>query len=438
MAIQHRRGNYADFDPTKMVAGEPAVVLGGDPTSSDGKAAYIAFGPGSVKKLATAEDMRDEIYNQTQNIIQEVEEGVADDVERAESAAESVTQSATRIAQNTQDINDIKADLSELEEAVDSFEGISDEVKEALLTCFRHVPFLDDDADYYNALRTALYASTEVISISAVFNPGTAVIYPNATLDDLKEYLTVTATYADSHTSEVTSYTLSGTIAIGVCTITVSYKGNTTTFNVTVSDYEWGSDYTWLYRADRDGLLSQNANVSVVTGINGTLGVESIKDSVLNVSATYTGSSCGNIYKLIPLTNTNAVLKAKVRFNKLPKSNSPSGLRLQVSNGTSGAQLFAYCNATENTYRIATHEGGTQRLLVDNIDLNKWYVLECELQGTKQVLKVDNSTFTFAQLSNYANTETRVIVQEPEALAGVDVGDVDVDIAWISFKDKSN
>ena len=101
MAIQQRRGNYADFDPTKMVAGEPAVVLGGDPTSSDGKAAYMAFGPGSIKKLATAEDMRDEIYNQTQSIIQEIEEGVADDVEQAESAAQRAETAAAQFETDT-------------------------------------------------------------------------------------------------------------------------------------------------------------------------------------------------------------------------------------------------------------------------------------------------------------------------------------------------
>lgn len=131
MAIQHRRGNYADFDPTKMVAGEPAVVLGGDPTSSDGKAAYISFGPGLVKKLATAEDMRDEIYNQTQNIIQDIEEGVADDVEQAESAAQRAETAAAQFeidATLTQqgkpadakkvgdEISDLKADLSEITE----------------------------------------------------------------------------------------------------------------------------------------------------------------------------------------------------------------------------------------------------------------------------------------------------------------------------------
>ena len=57
MAIQVRRGAYADFDTTKMRPGEPAVVLQDDPVASDGKAAYIAFAPGDVKRLATYDDV---------------------------------------------------------------------------------------------------------------------------------------------------------------------------------------------------------------------------------------------------------------------------------------------------------------------------------------------------------------------------------------------
>ena len=43
MAIQHRRGIYSRFDPSRLVAGEWAVVLSGDPDAKDGKAAYGCF-----------------------------------------------------------------------------------------------------------------------------------------------------------------------------------------------------------------------------------------------------------------------------------------------------------------------------------------------------------------------------------------------------------
>lgn len=57
MAIQNRRGAYADFDKSKMVAGELAVVQSGDPNVSDGKSIYVAFGPNNAKQLATMEDL---------------------------------------------------------------------------------------------------------------------------------------------------------------------------------------------------------------------------------------------------------------------------------------------------------------------------------------------------------------------------------------------
>jgi hypothetical protein len=75
-----------------------------------------------------------------------------------------------------------------------------------------------------------------LLSISAVFTQGDNVIYDTDTLNTLKQYLVVTAAMTDSTTRTVTDYTLSGTLTVGTSTITVSYGGKTTTFNVTVSD----------------------------------------------------------------------------------------------------------------------------------------------------------------------------------------------------------
>ena len=84
-------------------------------------------------------------------------------------------------------------------------------------------------------------ASSAVTSISAVFTQGQNVIYETDSLDTLRQYLVVTATYSDSTTAVTTNYTLSGTLTEGTSTITVSYGGKTTTFTVTVTgwDFEW-------------------------------------------------------------------------------------------------------------------------------------------------------------------------------------------------------
>ena len=71
--------------------------------------------------------------------------------------------------------------------------------------------------------------------ISASFNTDGHEIYETTSLNTLKDYLTVTATYDDGSTEAIKGYELSGTLKEGTSTITVSYSGKTTTFNVTVS-----------------------------------------------------------------------------------------------------------------------------------------------------------------------------------------------------------
>jgi hypothetical protein len=74
--------------------------------------------------------------------------------------------------------------------------------------------------------------------ITAVYTPTTA-IFPDTTLDILKEGLTVTAQYSDSTTAPVTTYELGGNLAEGESTVTVTYtEGGVTktdTFTVTVN-----------------------------------------------------------------------------------------------------------------------------------------------------------------------------------------------------------
>ena len=61
MAITMRHGPYSKFDPQKLRTAEGSVVTEGDPHASDGKAIYLCFSPGDVKRMATYEDMVDQI-----------------------------------------------------------------------------------------------------------------------------------------------------------------------------------------------------------------------------------------------------------------------------------------------------------------------------------------------------------------------------------------
>jgi hypothetical protein len=116
------------------------------------------------------------------------------------------------------------------------FNGFTPEAKQKLLNLLSHVAFTDEHGqDYFDELEVELFRAPTLVSISAVFNQGSAVIYDTDDLDSLKQYLTVTATYEDMSTREITGYTLSGTLTVGTSTITVSYGGKTATFNVTVT-----------------------------------------------------------------------------------------------------------------------------------------------------------------------------------------------------------
>lgn len=117
--------------------------------------------------------------------------------------------------------------------------GLTSDIKAALLTCFSKVAWIDDDGqDYYDALELALYPPATLDHIGAVYTQS-GVVYPNTSLNDLKTDLVVTAYYSNTSSETVTSYTLSGTLAVGTSTVTVSYGGKTTTFTVTVSEQSY-------------------------------------------------------------------------------------------------------------------------------------------------------------------------------------------------------
>lgn len=118
----------------------------------------------------------------------------------------------------------------------------------ALDGMFKIAAYTEDASAAYAAFKTAFgitgsgdsggdtggddNTETEVTlsSISATYSGGDV---PVGTAVTALTGIVVTATYSDGSTATVTDYTLSGTIAEGSNTITVSYGGKTTTFTVT-------------------------------------------------------------------------------------------------------------------------------------------------------------------------------------------------------------
>ena len=89
MAIQVRRGNYADFDPDKMLPGEWACVLESDPVVEDGRSVFICFSAGNVKRMATYEDMVAQFGDMTDDIINQLTSEVNAVIIVANEAAEN-------------------------------------------------------------------------------------------------------------------------------------------------------------------------------------------------------------------------------------------------------------------------------------------------------------------------------------------------------------
>ena len=156
---------------------------------------------------------------------------------------EDIADLKTDNTQNKEDIADLKTDntqnkedISDLKSALESGQyGLSESVKQALLQIARKVAYIDDQGQtYYGDLYDALYQPK---TITAVFEQGSTVIYNNTALNDLKQYLTVTAEY-DDHTTvilEDNAYTLNGLLEVPTSTITVLYNGVSTTFSVAVT-----------------------------------------------------------------------------------------------------------------------------------------------------------------------------------------------------------
>lgn len=126
------------------------------------------------------------------------------------------------------ELTDIKQDLQNA--------GMSDDVKQALLQLANKVAYIDDDGlNYYQSLYNALYP-LELSYISCVYTQSN-VVGSGDSINELKTDLVVTAHWSDDTTTTLasTAYTLSGTLTEGTSTITVTYNGKTTTFNVMVS-----------------------------------------------------------------------------------------------------------------------------------------------------------------------------------------------------------
>lgn len=124
MAITMRIGTYDKFDPRKMVAGEYAVVTSGDPDTSDGKAIYMCFSPGDVKKLSTYEDFV--AFQET------VKDEIADYKELLETIGNTATEASSTAKKALKQASDNENEVSAFGNVIDNFGTRLDSVESDL------------------------------------------------------------------------------------------------------------------------------------------------------------------------------------------------------------------------------------------------------------------------------------------------------------------
>ena len=146
-------------------------------------------------------------------------------------------------------------------------------------------------------------------SITAVYN-GTAAIYPDTPLKDLKEDLTVKAQYSNktSKTLNAADYALSGTLAVGERNITVTYEGKKTTFTVTVTAAPTPDiTYTVTQTGGTDNVADSTGIVFIfnasVDSLNLTAADITVGGTAVKGSGALTGSETS---RTLPITVTTA------------------------------------------------------------------------------------------------------------------------------------
>ena len=133
MAITMRHGPYNKFDPQKLHTAEIAVVTEGDPHASDGKAIYQCFSPGDVKRMATYEDMADQIEEAGGEVI---DNHIDTKVGTALKACEDATKAANKAKENADNaVSDTNAAASSAQTAAESANEASEKALEAVKKC---------------------------------------------------------------------------------------------------------------------------------------------------------------------------------------------------------------------------------------------------------------------------------------------------------------
>lgn len=173
MAIQMRRGAYAEFDPLKMKAGEWAVS-----TDSDAKKQQIwmCFAPGIVKRMGTVEDFDTEI----QRLIQSYLDGMAQSVSQAQKSAELATSKAQESSTSASNAKTSETNSAKSESEAQKYAEQVKEISESLSGALRPLGTINfaDLPSTADANSGDMYNITDQFTTTTDFKEGAGNIIP--------------------------------------------------------------------------------------------------------------------------------------------------------------------------------------------------------------------------------------------------------------------
>lgn len=175
MAIQMRRGKFANFIPSKLLPGEYAVVQGDDPSVRDGRSVYMAFAAGVVKRLATYEDM-------VENVSAALVDAIGDAAERLTERAEAINAAA----------NEGEASRRKAEEGRASAEAARATAESSRASAERGRATADADRETRQAKNDADQAQNNAAAMGMTYHVCSADEYARDAVDGLHNVPTVT------------------------------------------------------------------------------------------------------------------------------------------------------------------------------------------------------------------------------------------------------
>lgn len=299
-------------------------------------------------------------------------------------------------------------EIADLKSQIAPLKAIPHDVKIAIDTVIRNVAFKNDgDYSSQKALIHAWAEELTPVSISAEYTQGTTAIYPFYELDYLRNNLTVLVTYSDASVAEVEAYTLTGTLTSGTSTITASYEGLSSLFEVLVTS---GKEFSY---SPTDGSFvdlpyagwAKSASSGITTTwslANGTcfsLPKEEAKWSKANLSYfNYTNSAHLTMeFKFTQLayygtTNTGSPGEFAINIRDVTKAHGST-----VGFARDGSTTASIKIRTSSVSDSTIEKGAT-------VSLNTWHTLDIVIaEGTQTVLLDETAILTNANLSTGFN-----------------------------------